>query len=86
MQNEKRDQKVKRIEKHSSTSPDVQFKEFSLTKQKNDLGKTMSAVENHFKKSDKKENQCQNAAKENKKPLARNVNLIRTKNQALNEL
>ena len=31
----KSDQKVKRIKKHSRTSPDVQFKEFSFTKQKN---------------------------------------------------
>ena len=34
MFNEKRDQKVKRIKKHSRTSPDVQFKKFSLSKQK----------------------------------------------------
>ena len=38
-----------------------------------------------LKKSDKKkqkkaENQCQNAASENEKPQARNVNLILTKN------
>ena len=41
--------------------------------------------ENQFqKKSDKKtENQCQNAASENKKPPARNVNLILTKKLAL---
>ena len=30
----KRDQKVKQIKKHSMTSPGVQFKEFSLNKQK----------------------------------------------------
>ena len=34
MENEKRDQKLKQIKKHSRTSPDVQFKEISLTKQK----------------------------------------------------
>ena len=56
-----------RNQKHSRTSPDVQFKEFSLTKQKLDPKQTMSALENPFpKKSDKKfkktENRCQNAA------------------------
>ena len=47
----------------------------------------MSEFGNPFlKKSDKKtkketENQCQNAASENKNPLARNVNMILTKNE-----
>ena len=42
-----------------------------------ELGKTFLI------KSDKKtENQCQNAASQTKKPLARNVNLVREKNQA----
>ena len=36
------------LKKHSRTSPDVQFKEFSLTKQKLDLERTMSALENHL--------------------------------------
>ena len=43
-----------------------------------------------LKKNQKKtkviENQCQSAASENKKPLARNVNLILTKNKSSNEL
>ena len=34
IQNEKERQTMKQIKKHSRTSPDVQFKEFSLTKQK----------------------------------------------------
>ena len=55
------------------TSPDIQFKEFSLTKQKKlDLERTMSKVRKPFlKKLDqtnkKTENQFQNAASENKK-------------------
>ena len=45
----------------------------------------MSEIKPFFKKSDKKyekktENQCQNAACEQKKPVARNKNLIQTKN------
>ena len=73
----------RRIKKHSRTSPDVQFKEFSWTKQKTRpktdyerIGKTIS------KKSDQKTKR-QNAARENKKPLARNVNLILTKKLGL---
>ena len=66
------------------TRPDVQFKDFSLTKQILDLKWTISELRKSFlKKSIKKqktENQCQNAASKNKKPLARNVNLILTKN------
>ena len=67
--------------KHSRTSPDVQFKEFSLTKQKLDHERTMSELRKPFpKKSDQKnfkktENQCQNAACE-KKPLARRRNFL----------
>ena len=62
-------------------------KEFPVTKQKLDLARTMSESgkpflkKNQIKKAKKNpENQCQNAASENKKPLARNVNLILTKN------
>ena len=33
MRNDERDQKVKRIKKHSRTSPEVQFKRFSSTEQ-----------------------------------------------------
>ena len=51
MSNEKRDQKVKRILKNSRTSPDVQFKEFSLTNQKLDLDRTMSELEKPFPKN-----------------------------------
>ena len=73
------------IKKHSRTSPDVQFKEFSLTKQKKlDQEWTMSEFRKPFKKRSKSkkktENQCQNAACEQKKPLARNENSIQTKN------
>ena len=51
MQNEKRDQKVERIKKHSRTSRDVQFKEFSLTTQKLDLEGTMNGLEKPFRKN-----------------------------------
>ena len=47
--NEKRDQKVKRKKKHSRTSPDVQFKEFSLNNKKIDLKRTKSELENKKK-------------------------------------
>ena len=40
----------------------------------------MSELGKQKKKPKKKQNQCQNADSENKKPLARNVNLILTKN------
>ena len=62
-------QKNKETKKHSRKSPEVKFKEFSLTKQKKpDLLRTMSEFGKQFlKKSDKKtENQCQNAACEQK--------------------
>ena len=68
-----RDQKVERIKKHSRTSPDVKFKEFSLIKQKLDLERTMSelgktSLKYEIKKfySKKTENQYQNAACEQK--------------------
>ena len=56
---------IRRIKKHSRTSPDVQFKEFSLTITiKLDLERTMSEL-----------------GKPNKKrPLERNENLYQTKN------
>ena len=38
---EKKNRWRRRIKKHSRTSPDVQFKEFSWTKQKEDLEPTM---------------------------------------------
>ena len=52
--------------KHSRTSPDVQFKEFSLTTPKLDIEQTMSELGKHFLKNQiekikKNENQCQNA-------------------------
>ena len=57
------------LEKHSRTSPDVQFKETSWTKQKLDLG-IMQELEKPFKKNKSKyfflKNQCQNAACEQK--------------------
>ena len=44
-----------KLKKHSSTNPDVQFKEFSLIKQKLDLEQTMSELGKTFpKKSDQK--------------------------------
>ena len=88
----KRQNEVKRniflfdeVKKHSRTSPDVQFNKFPLTKQKTRprtdyewIWKTISK-KNQIKNKKKTENQCQNAACEQKKPLARNVNLILTK-------
>ena len=63
------------IKKHSRTSPDVQFKEFSLTLQTTRpradnewIGKTISK-KIRWKNEEKTENQCQNAAREIKKPL-----------------
>ena len=44
--------------KHSRTSPGVQFKKFSLSKQKKlDLERTMSELEKPFRKSDPKKKQ-----------------------------
>ena len=59
--------------KHSRRSPDVQFKEFSLTKQKLDIEWTMSELGKPFpKKLDRKtENLYQNVSCEQKKPQAR---------------
>ena len=62
--------KNQRNKKHSRTSPEVQFKEFSLTKQKLDLERTIcelgKPLKNHIKNEKKTENQCQNAACEQK--------------------
>ena len=41
------------LEKHSMTSPEVQFKEFSLTKQKVDLEGSMIKLEKPFVKNQK---------------------------------
>ena len=38
------------LKKHNRTSPDVQFKEFSLTKQKLDLARTISELGKPFLK------------------------------------
>ena len=75
-----------RYKKHSSTSPDVQFKEFSLTKQKPELEWTMSELrkpipKNQIKKTFKKtENQCRNAAYE-QKPTSEKEQFVQTKNR-----
>ena len=45
----------------------------------NELGK-LFLKKSHEKKTKKPEHQCQNAARENKKPLVRYVILILTKN------
>ena len=45
--NKNRDDEIK---KHSRTSPDVHFKEFSLTKQTLDLDRTISELEKPFRK------------------------------------
>ena len=62
------------IKKHSRTSPDVQFKELSMTKQKirptadyGSIGKTISNKNQIKKQKTKTENQCQNATRENRK-------------------
>ena len=78
--------KFDEVKKHSRTSPDVQFKEFSLTKQKKlDLEWTMSELRKPFlKKSDKKIRKKNKINVKiphvNKKPLARNKKLIQIKN------
>ena len=59
------------IKKHSS--PEVQFKEFSLAKQKLDLERTMSELGKPVPENVK-------TPHVNKKPLARNQNLVQTKN------
>ena len=62
-------------------------KNFNWLNKKVDIERTMSELgKPFFLKSGKKtntENQCQNADSENKKPLARNVNLILTKKLGL---
>ena len=61
-------------------------KNFHWLNKQLDLERTMSELGKPFlknirwKKQKKTENQCQNAARENKKPLVRYVNLILTKN------
>ena len=56
------------LKKHSRTSPDILFKKFSSTKQKLDLERTISELGKPFPKNQikKTENQCQNAACEQK--------------------
>ena len=55
----------RRTKKHSRTSPDVQFKEFSLTKQKRqDLERTVSEFEEPFRKK----NQIKRNRKNSKNP------------------
>ena len=59
------------LQKHHRTSPDVQFNEFSLSKQKLDLERTMSELGEQFSKNQIEnltENQCQNDACEQKSP------------------
>ena len=71
------------VKKHSRTSPDVQFKEFSLTNRKLDLERTMNGVGKPFrKKSNQKnwknsKNQSEIAACE-QKPLARRPIFVQT--------
>ena len=51
----KKERQTTKQKKHRRTSPDVQFKEFSLTKQKLDLERTMNGLGKPFrKKSDPK--------------------------------
>ena len=69
--------------KHSRTSPDVQFKEFSLTKQKLDLEQTINGLGKTFRKeSDPKiEKRVKNKVKlphVNKKSLARKLIFVQT--------
>ena len=80
MWNGKRDEKLKRIKKHSSTS---HFKKNYWLNKKQDLERTMSELGNPFKKNrsmqfEKKINVKMPQA--NTKPLAKNGNLIQTKN------
>ena len=78
-----------RNKKHSRTSPDVQFKEFSLNEQKTGPSRTMSELRKPFlKKSDekifkKKQRIKFNMQHVNKKPLARNGNLVQTEKLGL---
>ena len=53
-------------------------KQLDLERTMKELGKPF--LKNQMKKTKKTENQCQNAARENKKPLVRYVILIITKN------
>ena len=77
---------VKRIKKSSKTSPAVQFKEFSLTKQKTRprsdyewVGKTISK-KIRWKNLKKPQKINVKMPHVNKKPQARNRNLVQTKN------
>ena len=78
--------KIATTKKHSRTSPDVQFKEFSLTRQtirpRTDyerIGKTVSKKisKKYLKKKQKINVKLPHV---NKKPLARNRNLVQTEN------
>ena len=61
--------------KHNRTSPDVEFKEFLLTKQK-----TKVNWENHFQKIRSKHLKIKvKMSQVNKKPLARKGKLVQTK-------
>ena len=68
--------------KHSRTSPDVQFKEFSLTNQKLDLERTMNGLGKPFKnpiqKIEKTEKIKAKLPHVNKKPLARKRIFVQT--------
>ena len=79
MLNEKDHQTTKQ-KKHSMTSPAVQLKEFSLTIQQTTHRTDYEWIGKPFLKITLKKKQNQNAASENKKSLARKVNLILTKN------
>ena len=72
------------LKKHNRTTPDAKFKKFSLTKQKLDLQRTMNEMgksspnksgQKIFKKTD---NQCRNAAYE-QKTTSEKENLVQTK-------
>ena len=71
------------VKKHSRTSPDVQFKEFSLTNRKLDLERTMNGLGKPFrKKSDPKNRKTVKIRVKlphvNKKPLPRNRIFVQT--------
>ena len=69
------------IKKHSRTSPDVQLKEFSWTKQKTRPRTDYELTrKNKSDKNLKKNNINVKLPRVNKKPLARNANLVQTKN------
>ena len=52
--------KFDEVKKHSRTSPDVQFKEISLTKQKLDLDRTMNELKKPFLKKIRSKNRKKN--------------------------